>query len=75
MFALHSTDWSSRSVSATKSRFIKHDLNKIKYPLLFNKFPELRNILHYNAIYFRLMIPLNISDMLSVFQNAITLNK
>ena len=33
-FALHSTDWKSRRVySASNSRLIEHELDKIKYPV------------------------------------------
>ena len=41
-FALHKIDWRSyRVFSATNSRFIKHEINKIKYSILPNKIPGL----------------------------------
>ena len=75
-FALHSIDWSPRRVfSATNNGFIIHKLDKIKYPVLHNKIVELENKLHYRINLFLLMILLDISDTLSIFQNAITLKK
>ena len=47
-FALHPTDWKSRRMlSASKSRFIEHGLDKIKYPVLPNEIPGLVEKLHY----------------------------
>ena len=47
-FALHPTNWRSRRMfSASKSRFIEHGLDKIKYPVLPNEIPELEDKLHY----------------------------
>ena len=46
-FALHPTDWSCRRVySANNNRFSQHDLDKIKYPVLPNEIPRLKNKLH-----------------------------
>ena len=75
-FALHPTDWKSRKVySSRHSRFIQHGLDKIKYPGLPNEIPGIQDKLHYKINLFVLMMPLDISDMLRIFQNAFTLKK
>ena len=46
--ALYQTDWKSRKVySASNSRFSQHELDKIKYPVLLNEIPGIKNKLHY----------------------------
>ena len=40
-FALHPTDWRFHKVySVSNSRFIEHELEKIKYPVLQNEIPK-----------------------------------
>ena len=47
-FFLHLTDWKSRKTySASNSRFIQHELNKIKYPVLPNEIFGIKDKLYY----------------------------